>query len=161
MECVSDIANRFLFPGIEKELFGYLYDPSLSFEEKVHFCGDTPMLWPLFEKEKGSNDLLYCASKYNHFPLILRAIELGADNWNWGMFYAAEGGHLHLVEYFIEKGADDWDSGMEGAAQEGYLYLVEYFVEKGADDWNRGMESASIGGQLHIVEYFKKKLNQN
>ena len=130
MDYVSGIANRCLFPGIEKELFGYLYDPSISFEEKVRFCGDTPILWPLFEKKKSSNILLKYAAKYNHFPLILRAVELGAGNWTLGMHTAAKGGHLHLVEYFIEKGARDWREGMWCAAAGGYLHLVEYFREK-------------------------------
>ena len=129
MDYVSNIANRFLFPGIEKKLFEYLYDPSFSFKEKVRFCGDTPILWPLFEKEKSSNELLEYAATYNHFPLVLRAIELGADNWNIGMCGAAEGGHLHIVEYFIEKGADDWNWGIEGATEGRRLYIVEYLEE--------------------------------
>lgn len=151
MESIHEITNQYLFPGIDSEILAYLYDPAFPFEEKVKLFGDTPVLWPLFELNEDANKLLQYAAKYNHFPLVLRAIELDADDLNRGLEGAAEGGHSHLVDWFIAQGAHNLSMGMRGAARGGHFDLVDWFLEQGAYNWSMGIQGAQEGGYNNLV----------
>ena len=60
----------------------------------------------------------------------------GADNWNLGMNYAAQGEHKDLVEFFIEKGADDFTSVAKYAIKEKDILLLKSIVEKLENVWS-------------------------
>ena len=46
------------------------------------------------------------------------------------MVGAAEGGHQDLVDFFIQLGANDWNWGMYGASLGGHWALADFFTEK-------------------------------
>ncbi len=70
----------------------------------AHDC-PVSILHSLFinSKRLDPNDLLCQASKVNDLYTISIAITLGANDWNRGMAWAAEGGHRELVELFQYK----------------------------------------------------------
>lgn len=112
--------------------------------------------------EKSPNDLLGLAASYGNFQVILRSIELGADDWNIGLKRASECGNLKLVEFFIEKGANELNKGMYEAVKKGNTQLVEFFLNKPlqANDLYIGLRMAKERCFLDIMNLFYKQFSQ-
>ena len=105
------------------------------------------------------------AVKSNDKETIDYLIELGGDtlggnDWNNGLFEAANNGNLEFINFFIEKGANI-NEGLKGASKRGDMELVKFFIEKGANQWNEAIIYSSYGKGLkaeELVSFFINKL---
>ena len=68
--------------------------------------------------------------KWREFYLKVVYYLNGSNNWNSGMYNAAEGGDKDLVDFFISKGANDWNWGMSAAAKGRHRDLVDFFRQQ-------------------------------
>ena len=90
-------------------------------------------------------------------------IELGADDWNSGLFEATINNNSKLIDFFINKGADI-NYGLRGAAQLGNMELIKFFIDKGANNWVDAVVYASRGkGPVseELVIFFSKKATED
>jgi len=115
-------------------------------------------------------ELLYAASLYGHYELVLFVLELGADINKKGGYYghalqvASAKGYDHIVQRLLEKGADVnarggyYGHALQVASAKGYDHIVQRLLEKGADVNARGgyyrnaLHSASHWGRDRIVQ---------
>lgn len=66
-------------------------------------------------------------------------IEMGATDFNRGLYIACENGVFAIVELMIEHGATDFNSGLSVVCKHKNLKLAKLMVEKGANDFNRAL----------------------
>lgn len=81
------------------------------------------------------------------------------DKWNKGMLIAVENSNEELIDYFISKGADDFEWGMFYAAKyTGKKKIVDIFISKGACNWKYAFDYAEYGKQRHLQIYFAYRI---
>lgn len=120
----------------------------------------------LLERNKNVNKLLITASRKGELPLVIFALNNGANihtGFNGteedALADASENGHLEVVKYLVESGADvngDKTISLRNASKNGHLSVVKYLIDKGADIHARYDESllyASFRGHLDVVKY--------
>lgn len=79
-EYIRKLSIKYNIPrDVENKIRNIFFIDDKSFEFSVKYYGDSPILWKYFENKGCQNDLLLLAVKYRHFSLVLRAIELGAN----------------------------------------------------------------------------------
>jgi hypothetical protein len=139
------------FHGEERLIFDFLFK-ELPFDQAVQMYGDSPILWKFFEKKESPNKLLYLASQYNHYPLALRAIELGADDFESAMENAAIVGNMEMLRGMIRRGADNFDTALRHAASNGHLEMVNGLLRYGPDGANEAMAFAARNGHRRIID---------
>lgn len=90
------------------------------------------------------------------YPRIVRMIreEYEMDKLlNLGGLY----NDINLIKYAINNyNANDWDYGLYGAAEGGNKRLVNYFIRKGARSFLIARECAQFGGHEELEEYLYK-----
>jgi len=102
------------------------------------------------------NDAFIEAVKNNDDETIKYLIELGGNEWDLALLYAASNGNMDFVDFFLQKGADV-NYGLAGASLKGDIKLINYFLDKGADDLNEAIAYASKGGSSETVSYLVNK----
>ena len=102
------------------------------------------------------NNAFIEAVKNNNDETIKYLIKLGADDWDYGLLYAASNGNMDFVDFFLQKGADV-NYGLAGASLKGDIKLINYFLDKGAEDLNEAIAYASKGGSSETVSYLVNK----
>ena len=62
-------------------------------------------------------------------------LDLGANNYNLGLYGACEGGHDAVAKMMIELGANNYNWGLELACEKGHVEVVKMMIELGANDY--------------------------
>ncbi len=97
----------------------------------VSYVEDKQVLYDILYVKSGKvifGDVCYAGD----IRCVRLMIDLGADNWNAGLYGACYGGHRQLVDLMIERGANDWDHGLSGACQSGQKDLIDMMIKRGA-----------------------------
>ena len=68
------------------------------------------------------------ACKKGRIDIIKDLLKKNNYNWNYGLYYAAEGGHMDIVLLMIEKGANDWNWGLYWAARRGHNDVISLMI---------------------------------
>jgi ankyrin repeat protein len=101
---------------------------------------------------------LYDACYGGHLDIVKLMIEMGADGWHLGLYYACQcrnDKHLDIIKLMIERGANDWNLGLRGACSGGHLDIVKLMIEKGANDLATGLYYARLGGSGEHLDIIK------
>lgn len=87
------------------------------------------------------------------------AIDIGANNLNFGLNGACLGNQKNLVEFLIDRGVDDFNWGLAGASSNGHLQLAKFLIEKSESilDVNWALFRACGGGHADVVEFLIEK----
>ena len=102
------------------------------------------------------NNAFIEAVKNNDDETIKYLIEMGGNDWDLALLYAASNGNMDFVNFFLQKGADV-NYGLAGASLKGDIKLINYFLDKGAEDLNEAIAYASKGGSSETVSYLVNK----
>jgi len=102
------------------------------------------------------NNAFIEAVKNNNDETIKYLIDLGGNEWDLALLYAASNGNMDFVDFFLQKGADV-NYGLAGASLKGDIKLINYFLDKGAEDLNEAIAYASKGGSSETVSYLVNK----
>lgn len=102
------------------------------------------------------NNAFIEAVKNNDDETIKYLIELGGNEWDLALLYAASNGNMDFVDFFLQKGADV-NYGLAGASLKGDIKLINYFLDKGAEDLNDAVAYASKGGSSETVSHLVNK----
>lgn len=102
------------------------------------------------------NNAFIEAVKNNDDETIKYLIELGGNEWDLALLYAASNGNMDFVDFFLQKRADV-NYGLAGASLKGDIKLINYFLDKGAEDLNEAIAYASKGGSSETVSYLVNK----
>jgi ankyrin repeat protein len=87
---------------------------------------------------------------------VIQLLNLGADDLNYGLYYACFRGHIEIAKMLIERArcvnkTIDWNYTLHGACRGGHQDIVKLLVQKGADDWNYGFEGACRHNHMELV----------
>jgi hypothetical protein len=96
---------------------------------------------------------LYYACKSGSLQEVEKLIELGADNFNWGLSGACEGEHLQIINRLIELGADNFDWCLYWAYMSDHFLIAKKMIELGAK-FGRQDHKEWYLEQLEIEEMF-------
>lgn len=146
--------------GYPKEYYDIIFkykNPEVAFEKAVR--KGYKDLAEYFNKdlvEYYYNDAFIEAVKNNDDETIKYLIELGGNEWDLALLYAANNGNMDFVDFFLQKGADI-NYGLTGASLKGDIKLINYFLDKGAEDLNDAVAYASKGGSSETVSYLVNK----
>ncbi len=108
--------------------------------------------------EMGADDNLsmqYACSK-GFLSIAKIVIERGYD-LNESLKIACASGHIDIVAYLLEMGANDWNGGLYKACYDGHEDIVELMIQKGANDLDGGLIEACRGGMINIVRLMIQK----
>lgn len=101
-------------------------------------------------------DALRGACKIGNIDIVKLIIDMGAKNWNSGLYFACMKGHLDIVKLLLEKGADPHQ--LYAACKGGNQSIVDLIIESVTKpDWNRGLQGACRGGHLNIAKQMISK----
>lgn len=128
----------------------------------------------VFKKPKWiGNYLLIKACYYGNVDIYVKAIDMGAKNLNYGLYYACKGGQLAFVKYLINEPltsiykdknrvknvkiacyerCSNVSYGLYAACKAGHITIVCYIVKKFVCDYELGLLGASKGGHIKILE---------
>ena len=80
---------------------------------------------------------------------------LGATDFNWPMYFAAQNGHIEIVKLCKEWGATKFDWAMRNAAENGHIEIVKLCKEYGATDFKTAITMAAERGHIEIVKVLR------
>src|SRR5581483_12332678 len=76
------------------------------------------------------------AAQGGHWNIIKRMLELGADDINWAMVYAArKHGNIKIIEKLLELGANDYNRTLFWAIRSEDTNVIKRMLELGATNF--------------------------
>ena len=98
--------------------------------------GQAMKLYPLLMHKYDYNLAMEYAAKGGHWSIIQRMLELGADNINWAMVYAAKKqGNINIIEKLLTLGANDYNRTLIWASRSGDIQVVNRMLQLGANNF--------------------------
>lgn len=65
----------------------------------------------------------------NNINIIRLLMDKGADNFDFGLYYACRNGNIQVVRLMIQKGAKNLNDGMNIALKRGHINIVKFMIE--------------------------------
>lgn len=101
--------------------------------KKFAESGAAMKLYPLLMNKDDYNLAMKYAAQGGHWTIIQRMLELGADDIDWAMVYAArKKGNINIIENFLKLGATRYDTTLYWATRSEDATVVRRMLELGA-----------------------------
>lgn len=79
------------------------------------------------------NDQMINMIRIGTTPLVISAVEQGANDWSRGLIYACNKSDITVINLMIEKGANNFNEGLVAAEIGGYKEIMLLMIIKGSN----------------------------
>ena len=99
------------------------------------------------------NHVLRWACYHGNIKYVNELIQLGANNWNWGLYGACAGGNIRCIKLMISYGANDFNGGLFYSCENSKINIASKLIDEyGANNFSETLINACVHYNVKMVK---------